>query len=170
MQLLSRSWYAQKKRKSTPDQGQQRGNGSTTPEPFWKSDLENDVKGLRKQISIATSELERIKRNGKTTKKGQKNWKYFQEKGVKISSESLTNFIEGKKAEIRITAKRRQRKIQQDRSWKWNRQFQRTAKRHLFAVQKNAFAPIQKRKDRNSLTYRTRVKPLKDRKNRVLSP
>ena len=111
------------KAKKHPDQGQQRGNGSATREPSWKRDLENDVKGLRKQISIATSELERIKRKGKTTKKGKKNRKYLQEQGVKISSTSLTNFIEGKKAEIRRTAKRRRWKDQQDRSRKWNRKF-----------------------------------------------
>ena len=89
----------------------------------WKRErnLENDVKGLNKQISIATSELERITRSGKNNQE--------REEQQKISSRTRSQaiigkpyrFHWGKKAEILRTARRRRQKIQQDRSRNWNR-------------------------------------------------
>ena len=58
---------------------------------------EEKVKSIRRSISIAKAELERIKENRKITRKGKKNRKELAEECKTISSSTLVNFMEKQK-------------------------------------------------------------------------
>ena len=55
---------------------------------------EEKVKSVRRSISIAKAELERIKENRKITRKARKNRKELAEECTTISSSTLVNFME----------------------------------------------------------------------------
>ena len=57
---------------------------------------------LRKRISIATAELDRIKKNKKITKRGKRNRRAMLERECgKVSAASLVAYIEQKKSDLR---------------------------------------------------------------------
>ena len=55
---------------------------------------EEKVKSIRRSISIAKAELERVKENRKITRKARKNRKELAEECTTISSSTLVNFME----------------------------------------------------------------------------
>ena len=67
----------------------------------YKREFEKKVTELRKRISIAKAELERIRENRKITKKGRKNRTILMEECKKISSSELINYMEKKKSQLR---------------------------------------------------------------------
>ena len=63
-----------------------------------KEMFEQQVKGIRKRLSIAQAELDRIKLNRKITKKGKKNRKMLLKDCKVISTAELVNFMEKEKS------------------------------------------------------------------------
>ena len=54
---------------------------------------------LRRRISIATAELDRIKKNKKITERGKRNKAMLEKECCKVSAASLVAYIERKKSE-----------------------------------------------------------------------
>ena len=70
--------------------------GQTMKEAFLTQALE-----LKKRISIATAELDRIKKNKKITERGKRNKAILERECGKGSAASLAAYIERKKSELR---------------------------------------------------------------------
>ena len=89
--------------------------------PNWLRKLEKEIAQVRREISIASAEIYRLQNNGKLTKKGKKNQKHLrEERKVKICCSSLYAFIEKQKASLKRLARKRRRKLKQERSKRWN--------------------------------------------------
>ena len=78
---------------------------------------DHEARKIRKQLSIARAEIERLKENRsrkKITKKGRKNRSHFQKECKTISVAGLISYMEKKKSELRklnvgLTGKRNKR-------------------------------------------------------------
>ena len=66
-----------------------------------RREFEEKATELRKRISIAKAEWERLRGNKKVTKKGRKNWALLLKECKKILSSELVNYMEKKKAQLR---------------------------------------------------------------------
>lgn len=85
---------------------------------------EEKVKSLRRSISIAKAELERIKENRKITRKGRKNRKELAEECKTISSSTLVNFMEKQKTRLRKLKKSFLRLMKEKEARELNKQFE----------------------------------------------
>ena len=112
--LLLKGW---KKQRSSQTHGPRR------KEQKWKTAYEEKVHEIRKMISIAKAELERLRENRKITKKGRKNRNILKEECKTISAFELVNFMERKKSALRKLKKGFSRKKKQEESRIANRDF-----------------------------------------------
>ena len=78
---------------------------------------------IRKQLSIAKAEIERLKENRKITKKGRKNRSHLQKECKTISVAGLISYMEKKKSELRKLKRGFDRKKKQEVSRVINQQF-----------------------------------------------
>ncbi|XP_068671379.1 uncharacterized protein [Montipora foliosa] len=85
---------------------------------------EEKVKSLRRSISIAKAELERIKENRKITRKGRKNRKELAEECKTISSSTLVNFMKKQKTRLRKLKKSFLRLKKEKEARELNKQFE----------------------------------------------
>ena len=92
--LINKRW---KKESGIKVQKKRKTIGQTMKEAFLTQATE-----LRKRISIATAELDRIKKNKKITKRGKRNRRAMLERECgKVSAASLVAYIERKKSDLR---------------------------------------------------------------------
>ena len=91
--LINKGW---KKESGIKVQTKRKTSGQTMKEAFLTQATE-----LRKRISIATAELDRIKKNKKITKRGKRNRAMLERESGKVSAASLVAYIERKKSELR---------------------------------------------------------------------
>ena len=85
---------------------------------------EEKVKSIRRSISIAKAELERIKENRKITRKGRKNRKEVAEECKTISSSTLVNFMDKEKTRLRKLKKSFLRLKKEKEARELNKQFE----------------------------------------------
>ena len=85
---------------------------------------EEKVKSVRRSISIAKAELERIKENRKITRKGRKNRKELAEECKTISSSTLVNFMEKQITRLRKLKKSFLRLKKEKEARELNKQFE----------------------------------------------
>ena len=111
MEKVTRS---NKKRKSVSDQK--------------KEEYQNKAAEIRKKISIASAELERLRPNRKLTKKGKKNRKVLLEECKVISSAELVNYIERSKSQLKKLRRNYLRKKKKHQARSINRQFNEDAR------------------------------------------
>ena len=78
---------------------------------------------IRKQLSIAKAEIERLKENRKITKKGRKNRSHLQKECKTISVAGLISYMEKKKSELRKLKRGFDRKKKQEVSRVINQRF-----------------------------------------------
>ena len=67
----------------------------------WRNKFLEDVKEVRKKLSIAIAELSRIKKNRKLTKRGKKNRCLLQKECRSLSASSLVSYMEKQKSLLR---------------------------------------------------------------------
>ena len=91
--LINKGW---KKESGIKVQKKRKTIGQTMKEAFLTQATE-----LRKRISIATAELDRIKKNKKITKRGKRNRAMLERECDKVSAASLVAYIEQKKSDLR---------------------------------------------------------------------
>ena len=91
--MINKGW---KKESGINVQTKRKTIGQTMKEAFLTQATE-----LRKRISIATAELDRIKKNKKITKRGKRNRAMLERECGKVSAASLVAYIERKKSELR---------------------------------------------------------------------
>ena len=103
--LLRKGW---KKQRSSQTYGPRR------KEQKWITAYGEKVHEIRKMISMAKAELERIRENRKITKKGIKNGNILKEEYKTISAFELVNFTERKKSALRKLKKGFSRKKKQE--------------------------------------------------------
>ena len=72
--------------------------GSASKQQKWKRVYEERVVEVRKKISIAQAELERIKENRKITKTGKRNCAVLEKECKGLSAAKLVSFMEKQKA------------------------------------------------------------------------
>ena len=82
------------------------GNSQTTghgknKEIKGRENYDTHVKELRRKISIAKAEMERLQENRKITKEGKKNRLELQKECQSISAASLINYMEKTKSDLR---------------------------------------------------------------------
>ena len=87
--LINKGW---KKESGIKVQTKRKTSGQKMKEAFL-----TQAAGLRKRISIATAELDRIKKNKKITKRGKRNRAMLERECGKVSAVSLVAYIERKK-------------------------------------------------------------------------
>ena len=97
--------------------------GPRRKEQKRKTAYEEKVHEIRKMISFAKAELERLRENRKITKKGRKNRNILKQQCKTISSFELGNFMERKKSAFRKLKKGFSRKKKQEESRIANRDF-----------------------------------------------
>ena len=89
----------------------------------WKSVYEEKVKDARRKISIAKSEMERLKENKKITKKGKKNRALLKEELKDISVAGLVGYMEKEKSQLRKLSRWAGRRKKQEETRALNQQF-----------------------------------------------
>ena len=85
---------------------------------------EEKVKSIRRSISIAKADFQRIKENRKITRKGRKNRKELAEECKTISSSTLVNFVEKQKTWLRKLKKSFLRQKKEKEARDLNKQFE----------------------------------------------
>ena len=85
---------------------------------------EEKVKSVRRSISIAKAELERIKENRRIIRKARKNRKELAEECKTISSSTLVNFVEKQKTRLRKLKKSFLRLKKEKEAKELNKQFE----------------------------------------------
>ena len=114
--LLAKNW-----KKNGNSQAKGRGKNK---EIKRRENYDTHVKELRRKISIAKAEMERIQENRKITKKGKKNRLELQKECQIISAASLVNYMEKKKFDLRKLKKAYWRREKQEKSRGLNRKFE----------------------------------------------
>ena len=94
-----------------------------------KDRLESQVKEIRRKLSIAQAEMDRIKKNQKITKKGKRNRKILLNYCKTISVAELVNFMEKEKSNLRKLKKVFSRKKKNEQARKLNIMFQKDPRR-----------------------------------------
>lgn len=89
-----------------------------------KEEFEQRAKEIRRKISIAKAEFERILENRKITKKGRKNRAMLEKECNKISAAGLVSYMERKKSDLRKLKRTYRRKMKQEKSSELNKRFQ----------------------------------------------
>ena len=89
----------------------------------WRNKFLEIVEEVRKKLSIATAELNRIKENRKLTKRGKKNRSSLQKECRSLSASSLVSYIEKQKSLLRKLKVSFGRKKRQEDANVLNRQF-----------------------------------------------
>ena len=89
-----------------------------------KAKYERKVSEMRKKISIAAAEVERLKANKKITKKGRRNRAVLLEECKALSVAQLVNYMEKKKSTVRRLKREYSRRKKQQQSRELNNQFQ----------------------------------------------
>ena len=114
--LLHKGW---KKQKSSTSQTTQNNYQNK-----MKAKYERKVSEMRKKISIAAAEVERLKANKKITKKGRRNRAVLLEECKVLSVAQLVNYMEKKKSTVRRLKREYSRRKKQQQSREFNNQFQ----------------------------------------------
>ena len=91
--------------------------------PKWLTKLEQEIKELCKLISQGVSEIDRLKKNGRLTRKSKRNTKMFEECIGYVSIYGLTKLIMKSKARIHRLAKVRKKKLAYDEARNLNNLF-----------------------------------------------
>ena len=89
-----------------------------------KEKYQKEAGAIRREISIAKAELERLQENRKISKKGKKNRESLRKNCKTISATSLISYIEKKKSELRKLKKVFYRRKKQREARTINKQFQ----------------------------------------------
>lgn len=97
-----------------------------------KDVLKEQVKEIRRKLSIAKAELDRVKKNGRIIRKGRRNRKLLLQECKVISINELVNLIE-KKSRIRKLKRAYAREKKNEEARKINKMFQR-APRRLYSI------------------------------------
>ena len=113
--LLNKGW--KKQRSGTPA-------GGASKQQKWKRVYEERVVEVRKKISIAQAELERIKENRKITKKGKRNRAVPEKECKGLSAVKLVSFMEKQKAILRKLKRGFSRSQKNEEARVLNQQFQ----------------------------------------------
>ena len=92
-------------------------------QPKWLKDLDGSIFECRRRISQCVAELDRIKRNGRTTRKTLRNRKNIEAEIGNISTISLTKYIMKLKAQIHRKARLRKRKLRNQEARDYNNLF-----------------------------------------------
>ena len=90
-----------------------------------KKDYMWEANQIRREISIAKAELERIKANTKITKRGRKNRKLLERECKMISVKHLIEYMERRKSDLRKLKRRFYRRKKQEECRKINWRFKR---------------------------------------------
>ena len=91
--------------------------------------LEEQVKELRRKLSIAKAELDRVKKNGKITRKGGRNRKLSLQECKLISVEELVNLMEKEKSRLRKLKRAYAPEKKTEEARKINKMFQQDPRR-----------------------------------------
>ncbi|PFX34782.1 hypothetical protein AWC38_SpisGene342 [Stylophora pistillata] len=91
--------------------------------------LEEQVKEIRRKLSIAKAELDRVKKNGKITRKGGRNRKLSLQECKLISVEELVNLMEKEKSRLRKLKRAYAREKKTEEARKINKMFQQDPRR-----------------------------------------
>ena len=94
-----------------------------TPSERIKEAFVKQVTEVRKKISVAVAELDRIKGNKKITNKGKKNRSMLEKECGKLSAASIVTYIERKKADLRKAKRAFMRKKKQEEARDLNTRF-----------------------------------------------
>ena len=94
-----------------------------------KDVLVKQVKEIRRKLSIAKAELDRIKKNGRITRKGRRNRKDLLKECKVISVEELVNFMEKEKSRLRKLKRVYVREKKTKEARKINKAFQQDPRR-----------------------------------------
>ena len=113
--LLNKGW--KKQRSGNPA-------GGASKQQEWKRVYEKRVVEVRKKISIAQAELERIKENRKITKKGKRNRAVLEKECKGLSAIKLVSFMEKQKAILRKLKRGFSRSQKNEEARILNQQFQ----------------------------------------------
>ena len=114
--LLAKNW-----KKNGNSQTKGRGKNKVFKR---RENYDTHVKELRRRISIAKAEMERLQKNRKITKKGKKNRLELQKECQIISAASLVNYMKKKKSDLRKLKKAYWRREKQQKSRAQNRKFE----------------------------------------------
>ena len=110
MFLLQKGWKKQVPRSRV-------GNGR------GKKDYVAQVGEIRKTISIAKAKLERVRINGKLTKKGQRNRAMLKQECKQISAAELVSYMEKQKSPLRKLKRGFYRRQKHEEARRINHQF-----------------------------------------------
>ena len=116
--LLLKGW----KKPRAP--GEPRKNGSDKS----KKAFEELAMELRRKISMAKAELERLRENGKLTKKGKRNRALLLRECKVISAAELVSYMEKKKSQLRKLRTQRIREVRNEEARSLNQQFTQNTK------------------------------------------
>ena len=94
-----------------------------------KDVIEKQVKEIRRKLSIAKAELDRIKKNGRITRKGRRNRKDLLKECTVISVEELVNFMEKETSRLRKLKRVYVREKKTEEARKINKAFQQDPRR-----------------------------------------
>ena len=104
-------------------QGTGVGKSKRENQQRWKRELEGKVKDLRRKISIAKSEIDRLKENRKLTKKGKKNLTLLRQECSSLSVAGLVAYMEQQKSALRKLKRVKQKKEKCEEARSLNRKF-----------------------------------------------